>query len=203
MVRVLLGPDAAIFAGDSIWSLLATLDGRQPRDLPGSHFHGPDIFYLPASWVKLLSGAENETWHWSAAGRYLRLWSDQGYVLFDCPMPPGQPAVAHDHGPVQDLDITGLNAELARWLTLAAPAVRLYMNRLLDQATDGHTEIAADRRPTINSLLQANGHLYVTGSHVDLVMNLSELSLPIRLAGLDFDPGWLVDFGRVVMFHYE
>jgi hypothetical protein len=203
LARALLGPDAGEFAGDPIWTLLATLDGRQPRELPGSHFHTPDVFYLPSSWVKLLSGAESETWHWSAAGRCLRLWSDQGYVLFDCPMPPGQPATGRDHGPVQDMDIAGLNAELARWLNLAAPAVRLYMDRLLDQATHHHKEIASDRTLSINNLLQANGRLYVTGTHVDLVISLAELSLPVRLAGLDFNPGWLVDFGRVVTFHYE
>ena len=123
--------------------------------------------------------------------------------MFDCPIPPGQPAAGRDHGPVQDLNITGLNIQLAHWLALATPAVRLYMDRLLDQATDPHKEIAPDRTLSINNLLQANGRLYVTGTHVDLIMNLAELSLPVRLAGLDFNPGWLVDFGRVVMFHYE
>jgi hypothetical protein len=35
------------------------------------------------------------------------------------------------------------------------------------------------------------------------VMSLNDISLPVRLAGLDCDPGWLPDFGRVVKFHFE
>ena len=55
----------------------------------------------------------------------------------------------------------------------------------------------------VSDLLLRRGQLYVTSSHVDLVMPLDGVSLPVRLAGLDFDPGWLPAFGRVVQFHYE
>jgi len=33
-------------------------------------------------------------------------------------------------------------------------------------------------------------------------MNLDVISLPLRLAGLDRDPGWVPDFGRVVRLHF-
>lgn len=42
----------------------------------------------------------------------------------------------------------------------------------------------------------------VTRSHVDVHFRLEDVSLPLRRAGLDVDPGWLPWLGRVVRFHY-
>ena len=39
--------------------------------------------------------------------------------------------------------------------------------------------------------------------HVDLVLPLDEVSLLVRRAGLDLDPGWCPSFGRIVQFHYQ
>ncbi len=41
-----------------------------------------------------------------------------------------------------------------------------------------------------------------TRSHVDVHFRLADVSLPVRRAGLDVDPGWLPWLGRVVSFHY-
>ncbi|MFN7937153.1 MAG: hypothetical protein U0R19_27765 [Bryobacteraceae bacterium] len=51
-------------------------------------------------------------------------------------------------------------------------------------------------------VLQRSGRLFLTSSHVDVVMPLADVSLRIRKAGLDFDPGWVPALGRVVQFHY-
>jgi hypothetical protein len=34
-------------------------------------------------------------------------------------------------------------------------------------------------------------------------MPLSAISLPVRKAGLDSNPGWLAAFGRIVTFHFQ
>jgi hypothetical protein len=52
-------------------------------------------------------------------------------------------------------------------------------------------------------LLYRSGKLYVTSTHVDLVMDLDDVSVPARLAGLDTNPGWVPELGRVVSFHYR
>ena len=64
------------------------------------------------------------------------------------------------------------------------------------------TAFAHDADPVADLLLR-RGQLYVTSSHVDLVLPLAGVSLLVRRAGLDFDPGWLPAWGRVVRFHYE
>jgi hypothetical protein len=52
-------------------------------------------------------------------------------------------------------------------------------------------------------LLARPGRLFVTATHVDVVMGLDAVSVAARMAGLDRDPGWLPAFGRVVKVHFE
>jgi hypothetical protein len=54
----------------------------------------------------------------------------------------------------------------------------------------------------IKIVLACPGSIFVTSSHVDLVMDLDDISFSVRRAGLDVNPGWLPDFGRVIQFHY-
>lgn len=92
-------------------------------------------------------------------------------------------------GPLLD----GVSTDLRRWLAGVAPLLRQMLGRALGDA-------AGD--PAAHLLLR-RGQLYVTSSHVDLVLPLDSVSLLVRIAGLDFDPGWLPAFGRIVQFHYE
>jgi hypothetical protein len=42
----------------------------------------------------------------------------------------------------------------------------------------------------------------VTGTHVDAVLRLQDIDLAVRVAGLDRDPGWAPQLGRIVLFHF-
>jgi hypothetical protein len=114
-------------------------------------------------------------------------------------LPTGWPVPAFDdavHDRLASPLLEGLNPDLIRWLALALPTIRW----LLGQALSPAAPQALDLERT---LLLHPGRLYVTSTHVDLVMRLDDISLPVRLAGLDRDPGWLPDFGRVVAFHFK
>jgi len=52
-------------------------------------------------------------------------------------------------------------------------------------------------------LLRLEAQVRFTPTHVDLYAPLGSVRLPVRLAGLDLNPGWLPWLGRVVSFHYE
>jgi len=52
-------------------------------------------------------------------------------------------------------------------------------------------------------LLRLRARIYCTPSHVDMYLPLSAVQLPVRLAGLDINPGWLPWLGRVITFHYD
>jgi hypothetical protein len=103
----------------------------------------------------------------------------------------GDAPVAALSGPL----ITGIDHALRHWLSLAVPFIRLRL------------AYALGTYPPVESLREAllarAGRLYVTATHVDLVMELEAVSLPVRLAGLDRSPGWLGEFGRAILFHFE
>ena len=52
-------------------------------------------------------------------------------------------------------------------------------------------------------LLTLPAQIRYSPSHIDLYAAMASIRLPVRLAGLDIDPGWLPWLGRVVRFHYD
>lgn len=104
----------------------------------------------------------------------------------------GQPVERVDGTPLNGPLLRGVSRAMRRWLAAVTPLLR----RMVYRALGGEVDLAA-------GLLLRHGQLYVTSSHVDLVMPLNSVSLPVRLAGLDFNPGWLPAFGRIVQFHYQ
>jgi len=86
-----------------------------------------------------------------------------------------------------------LDPALSPWLMSLLPAI----HRRLEEA------LGVDPDEVAETLLLCPGRIYVTSSHVDLVADLGRISLPVRRAGLDRDPGWIPRFGRVVLFHFE
>ncbi|MBN1978225.1 MAG: hypothetical protein JW918_12585 [Anaerolineae bacterium] len=217
--RGLLAKEDMRCEGDLLWAALAQLDGREPGELPGADFSGGECFRLPVEWFAGLGGGEEGVYNYAARCGRLCLWSEAGYVLADVPRDgtspktqaaaevrrylsataPALTRAAFDRVPLARLDgplVAGLNAHLVRWLALVLPAVRLRLRRALNPPGGEVWNLA-------EPLLLCQGRLYVTSTHVDLLMSLDSISLPLRLAGLDRNPGWMADLGRVVSFHFE
>lgn len=55
----------------------------------------------------------------------------------------------------------------------------------------------------LKALISRPGYLAFTRTHIDITLDLSQVDIHIRKAGLDLNPGWLPWFGKVVQFHYE
>jgi hypothetical protein len=87
----------------------------------------------------------------------------------------------------------GASPWLQRWLWFALPFIAYRLRLALNLLPDAGLA---------ETLLILPGRLYVTSSHVDLSCSIEQVSLPVRMAGLDRDPGWLPEFGRVVSFHF-
>ncbi len=47
------------------------------------------------------------------------------------------------------------------------------------------------------------GLVAVTRTHLDVVLGLDQIDFAVRMAGLDQDPGWVPQLGRVISFHFE
>jgi hypothetical protein len=95
-----------------------------------------------------------------------------------------------------NLNIKGLNPYLEKWLCFVLPYIHDCLRQLFKPAEHKTDDI-------IKTVLFTNARLYVTATHVDVVMGLENISLPVRMAGLDRDPGWKPQFGRVILFHFN
>lgn len=208
--RGLLAETQHRYRDDAIWAALAMLDGREPPEPPGHrHFRGRALpFRLPPNWLSLLPPAASL--HWAAQAGRLRTWTDSGILLTETARTHGAPnrqaldelrpyhleaiptlAPIPTVPPLGGPLLTGCLPELIRWTALVLPFLRGYLSTALGTNAD-----------PLSDLLQAPGTLYVTSSHVDLVLDLNAISLPVRMAGLDRNPGWLAQFGRVIYFHF-
>jgi hypothetical protein len=86
----------------------------------------------------------------------------------------------------------------ANWLATISPTIGAWLEaRLVNPAlpTAGAQCIAQMlRRPAV---------VYITRTHIDVLLGLGQIDLNVRLAGLDRNPGWLPALGRVVSFHFD
>jgi hypothetical protein len=200
-------------AEDPVWNVLAQLGGRESGELPGAVFYGNPAYRLPAGWLTYVSA--DSIYYTAFSGQRLRLWSEE-YLIFDCQAdepaleelvekelkicslttdPAGFVSSRFDQAPVENITgtlVEGLHPDLKGWLTMVMPFIRFWLRHALNY--DGDIS---------EMLLLCAGRLYITSTHVDLVMRMEDISLPVRMAGLDIDPGWLPDFGRVIQFHFE
>jgi hypothetical protein len=89
-----------------------------------------------------------------------------------------------------------LPASMRRWLRWTFPFLHHLLVRALGAEADTPLELA-------RLLLLKTGTLYCTATHINLVMRMDQISMPVRRAGLDANPGWLLDLRRAVSFHYQ
>jgi hypothetical protein len=82
------------------------------------------------------------------------------------------------------------------WLGRVLGFVRYLLARSLGEPPGGPARLA-------QLVLCRQGQLIVSRTHVDLHMSMEEISIEVRRAGLDRDPGWVPDLARVVYFHFD
>jgi hypothetical protein len=219
LARGLLGDTHERYVADPLWVALALLDRRdvgEPIAACGIWVGGERAFRLPVAWLQRFGSSE---WLAVVRGERLLLVDEPGaYLIVDVPL-GGRSFMEAAHVEVeayvaQGLSITwrlgglvplpALHASLAAyvgedarwWLERVLGFVRYVLARALREAS-------ADPERLASLLLCKYGRLLVSRTHVDLHMSMEEISLPIRLAGLDRDPGWVPDLARIVYFHFD
>jgi hypothetical protein len=211
------------FEADPVWGLLAELAGRSAGESPGKDFTPPDDWRLPAEWLAPFS--PTGTWQWSAGGGRLRVQHPKRFVVLDVPIaeplsaaadPSAVPPQVVDElrvyaacGAKRDAGVEATDFQLQhfaslcdaestsrldRWLGLLMPYVRARLRWGLGLQEE-------DDLPRL--LCKQAARVFVTVTHLDVVFVLAELPIPIRLAGLDRDPGWVPAAGRFIRFHYS
>jgi hypothetical protein len=217
LARGMLARHSTAWQADPLWDTLAALDGRLPGTLPGEHFSHHPNYDIPPGWLKQPGCHPGTRCFWSSNNQRVCLWSEQGFVLHeghDATPDPARAARDRLHICLEEPDtielvqaaatdapidaLTGplldrLNPQLSRWLALVLP----FIERRLRLA------LGTEAAQTVEALLLRRGQLFLTSMHLDLVMPMSAVTLPVRVSGLDRDPGWLPTFGRIIRLHFE
>jgi len=188
--------------GDALWSLLARLAARAPRDRPGAGFRPPRAWRTPRTWLAPFD-AEGD-WRWSAAGGALRIVHPAGFVVAAVPRTDDSPHAQLE----RELRRLGRRRPAPRRCTLPrepSDPVARWAARFAAYA-DARLRLALDLAPADSLgalLLHRHARVLVSPTHVDVVLRLDELPLEVRFAGLDRTPGWIPAAGRFVALHFE
>ena len=220
LARGLSGAWLASCLDDPVWQLLAILDGREPGEPLGTGLQHQSTFRLPAQWLHFATPAPT----WLAVIDDTRLHlvdADGAYLVVDVPLSGQTPEKAilaeveayrsrgidvrwrYSHPRETDRLVQLTPPVLATmsesavwWLERVTGFVRYFLvRRLGDPAFDG-SQLAP-------ALFERAGRLVASRTHIDLYMDMDQISLPIRRAGFDRDPGWMPGLGRIVLFHFD
>jgi hypothetical protein len=214
IARCLLGSGHAELAADPLWPLLLLLDGRPVQEKLGSRFAPPDCYRLPTSWVpKDLADEPPGRRMLRCCGRGLEVWNPLGFpeMVRYAEQPPSRVLIEAEIaqtgarvglrrtprrlGGADPLDLT-LDRPLRRFAAFLMPFLRWRL-----EAGLGLSDVS--RAELVEALLLREAKIWVTATHVDVMMRLHQVTTPVRCAGLDTDPGWVPELGRVVKFHFE
>jgi hypothetical protein len=216
LARSLLAQRARSLANDGVWTLLAQLAGRSPEEPIAPEFTPRPSYRIPAFWMEAVPQPSAHFFGVRLRGNHLQVWHQQGFMLADC---LGEHFVSKAaveqqcsaYCPEADLpqliswreiarsslagciNVPVKRPALRRFLAFLLPYVRWRLCRAL-----GITNV---HRLT-EMLLLRRGRLYATRTHVDLTMSLNQATAPVRMAGLDANPGWVPALGRVINFSF-
>jgi hypothetical protein len=222
ITRALLAKDFKEIDKDPIWRMLEKLDRRRTKKDIGKGFQAQSDYSMPLDWYQYFTDKalpQAQQFYWASHNRRLRIWADYG-VIIDCKVtdidfneslvlkelhkyaPDINPQWLHRglyrQAPMANqsqLFRAGINQDIGHWLALVLPPIRAYLQDILSVSS-------TTTQALLTNLFQCEGRIYVSSSHIDLVASVNSTKLSLRCCGLDQDPGWLPEYGRVVLFHY-
>lgn len=216
LARSLLGERAAALANDGVWSVLGQLAGRSP-DVPlAAEFQPQQCYRIPPSWLGAIGPKAPQVFGVRSRANHLQLWHQQGFALADCLINNALSRQSIEEECSLHCGI-GVHPQLASWRKIARHALVGCRNFQADRVA--LRRFMAFLLPYVRwrlclalgisnahalpeTLLLRRGRLYVTRTHVDLVMHLNQATPEVRMSGLDADPGWVPSLGRVIKFSF-
>jgi hypothetical protein len=176
---------------DPVWALLAALAGRDPRDLPGGGF-APRTWRVPPAWLEPLP--QHGPWRYVENDGRLVLLHPVGFAAVDAPRASLARALRHYGVAAAEPTAEAIaGAPLERWVAHLAAYLRARLAVALG--------VSPRRAPRL--VLVRPARVLVTDTCVDVVSELADLPIEVRLAGLDRDPGHIPAAGRALRFHFE
>ena len=184
MGRCLTGPRSE---HDALWRAMATLDGREPGDAPGTSARDPELYRIPDQWPRPAA----DFVYARARGERLLLHHPSRFPLYDGPFLNGPPVrLLHRRGARSGVPRQTTSA-LHRLLSFVIPYVRWRLKEALGSDVE------------LERILCIHGMIEISPTHIDAVFDINSVSLPVRMAGLDANPGWIPALGRVVTYYFQ
>lgn len=88
-----------------------------------------------------------------------------------------------------------LNLHVFSWIDKELAGIRAFLYDVLGAPSEDNPEPE-------KAMLLYPARVYITSTHIDIVMSLENISIPVRMAGLDRDPGWMPEYSRIILFHF-
>lgn len=220
LARSLLGKKYQAHKQDPLWRLLARLDQRRCNTPIGKGFCRYNDYRIPLQWFGFFNVNTETVFNWALHRRRLRIWTDFA-IIVECDIDESvaveqqvfselqqylptisieQLSIGHFAQAPQEnrrqLINAGMAQDLAHLLALIVPPIRRYLQQALKLDS-------LSPQLLLNKLFRCDGRVFSSSSHIDLVAGINSTSFDIRCSGLDQDPGWLPEYGRVVLFHFK
>jgi len=195
------------FVRDPVWTVLAELAGRAPKDAPDRDFAAPPEWRIDPDW--LAPWVECGALRVGATRTRLRVLHAAGFVVFDAARDPATRPLSQARDLCAAYDaLRGLKLARTRALGSCAPAraaTARWLQWLLDYLRARlASALDVDRLDDAPALLCRHpAEIARTAAGVHVHLALAGLPLAVRVAGLDRDPGWVPAAGRTIRFHFD
>jgi len=193
------------FVRDPVWPLLAALAGRRAGEAPGRDFEAPPAWAMDPAWLVPWGRVQSLSVH--ATRSRLCVHHAAGVIVFDAPRDAAMRPLAQAralcaaHRALRGAKLSCApfgaaalpRSGTARWLRwmLAYLDARLALT------------LGAESGDDVPSLVcRCAARITTHASEVDVALQLADLPLSIRIAGLDRDPGWIPAAGRGLRFRF-
>ena len=190
--------------------------GGRRAAMAGRGYRGLSPFRLPAAWVQRWLPLDRP-WTCRSRGRLRLADTARGVLIADVPLAGRSLAVAAaaeiDRYRAAGVDTRAVPGAAVRlpylpatvraavapglgwWLRRADGFVRYVIARQLRCAPH-------DLPAHLAGLCRRRGWVTTSRTHVDLYLSMEQVDMAARRSGLDQDPGWAPDFGRIITFHF-
>lgn len=195
------------FRRDPLWKLLAELAGRSPRRAPSWRIDPPPRWEPGDDWLR--AWAPMTALDHGVDRRAARLYvlHPDGFAVFDVPRQTRLRPAAQARALCLSREVAA-HARLRHAATARArpadPGLR-WLHCFADYLAARCMRALGTTSPraAVALLCRHAADVRCDASHVDVALSLSTLPLPVRIAGLDRDPGWIPAAGRDIRFHFS
>ena len=197
------------FRRDPLWRLLADLAGRAAKRAPSWRVDPPSRWAPDDDWLRPWAPMAMLEHDVDRRARRLQLRHPAGFAVFDVPRDTRLRPAAQARALCLSRE-AAMRARLRPSASRSSPALPVdpglrwlhrfaeYMAARLMRALG-----TASPREAVALLCRHPAEVRCDASRVEIALSLAHLPLPVRIAGLDRDPGWLPAAGRDVRFHFS